>query len=81
MDKVRRFADDPARIAQIVERRTSQPHDAILAMITRQTLHHSDAGGNRPKPIPSRTDRAQAELHVVRTDERDEIVIIDLPAV
>ena len=35
--KIRRFADDPARIAEIVEARTSQPYDVILAMLTRQT--------------------------------------------
>jgi hypothetical protein len=81
MAKVRRFAHDPARIAEIVERRTSQPYDSILAMITRQTLHLSDADSDRPEPITSRTNRAQAELHVVRTDEGDEIVIMDLPAV
>ena len=35
--RLRKFADDPARIAEIVERRTSQPYDVILAMLTRQT--------------------------------------------
>jgi len=35
--KIRRYADDPARIAEIVERRTSQPFDVILAMLTRQS--------------------------------------------
>ena len=37
LDRTRlsRFADDPARIAQIVQERTSQPYDAILAMLTK----------------------------------------------
>jgi hypothetical protein len=37
LDRARlsRFADDPARIAQLVQPRTSQPHDAILAMLTK----------------------------------------------
>jgi len=37
LDRTRlsRFAHDPARIAQIVQQRTSQPYDAILAMLTK----------------------------------------------
>lgn len=34
--QIRRYADDPARIAEIVEARTSQPYEVILAMLTRQ---------------------------------------------
>jgi hypothetical protein len=34
--QIRRYADDPARIAEIVEGRTSQPYEVILAMLTRQ---------------------------------------------
>jgi hypothetical protein len=79
--KVRRFADDPARIAEIVERRTSQPYDSILVMIARQTLRFSGADDNRPEPVLGRGDRSGAELHVVRTHEGDEIAIVDLPAV
>jgi hypothetical protein len=33
--KLSRFADDPVRIALIVQQRTSQPYDAILAMLTK----------------------------------------------
>lgn len=43
MAKVRRCADDPARIAEIVEHRTSQPYEVIIAMLTRQTP------GRRPR--------------------------------
>ena len=35
--RIRKVADDPIRIAEIVERRTSQPFDVILAMLTRQS--------------------------------------------
>ena len=34
--KVRRVSDDPAAIAEIVKRRTSQPYDVILAMLTQR---------------------------------------------
>ena len=34
--KVRRVSDDPAAIAEIVGRRTSQPYDVILAMLTQR---------------------------------------------
>jgi len=33
--KLRRIADNPARIAEMIERRTSQPYEVILAMLTR----------------------------------------------
>ena len=41
--KIRKVADNPARIAEIVAARTSQPYDVILAMLT------------RPTPAPGRT--------------------------
>jgi hypothetical protein len=34
-NKLSRYAGDPARIAQIVQQRTSQPYDSILAMLTK----------------------------------------------
>jgi hypothetical protein len=34
-NKLSRYAHDPDHIAQIVQQRTSQPHDAILAMLTK----------------------------------------------
>lgn len=33
--KVRRIGSDPVRIAEVVSRRTSQPFDVIMAMLTR----------------------------------------------
>jgi len=33
--KLSRYAHDPVHIAQIVQRRTSQPYDAILTMLTK----------------------------------------------
>ncbi len=34
--KLRRYANDPARIAELVEHRTAQPFEVILAMLTRE---------------------------------------------
>lgn len=34
---MRKVGDDPCRIAEMVERRTSQPYDVILAMLTRES--------------------------------------------
>jgi len=34
-NKLSRYAGDPARSAQIVQQRTSQPYDSILAMLTK----------------------------------------------
>ena len=41
--QIRKVADDPGRIAEIVEARTSQPYDVIVAMLTRQTSTHDSA--------------------------------------
>jgi hypothetical protein len=35
--RLRKIADNPTRIAEMVERRTSQPFEVILAMLTRQS--------------------------------------------
>ena len=76
--KLRKFADDPARIAEIVGRRTSQPYDAILAMLTRQTnrltsLPDDNAGFDSRRSEPARTS-----LRIVRSEEGTEIEVQDL---
>jgi hypothetical protein len=80
MAKVRRVANDPARLAEIIGRRTSQPYEVIIAMLTRQA---PGLGGLREeRPRPSRSSIAAAgspvALRVVRTDEGDEIEVTDL---
>lgn len=76
--KIRRVAADPGRIAEIVERRTSQPYAVILAMLTRQSA--------MPAPTPvaphdfdgARKDGRRVGLRIVRDEEGTTIQIQDL---
>jgi hypothetical protein len=76
--RLRRVADDPVRIAELVERRTAQPYEVILAMLTRQTDRLA------PEPEPNsgfdlgRTDGSRVGLRIVRSEEGAEIDIQDL---
>jgi hypothetical protein len=78
--RLRRIADDPTRIAELVERRTAQPYDVILAMLTRQSdrMMPSEA----PSGFESgRTEIRRVGLRIVRSEESSEIEIADrLPA-
>ncbi|MGD0019857.1 MAG: hypothetical protein ABSD62_11430 [Candidatus Limnocylindrales bacterium] len=75
--KLRRIAGDPARIAEMVERRTSQPYDAILAMLTRQTDLISPT--EQTSGFDSgRSDAARTALRIVRSEEGAQIEIQDL---
>jgi hypothetical protein len=70
--KLRRAADDPRRIAELVARRTSQPFEAILAMLTRQNpalAPHSD----EPAAFVVATAKPGVTLRVVRSEEGSEI--------
>ena len=76
--KLRRVADNPARIAEIIERRTSQPYDAILAMLTRQTetlISPTEESGGFDS---GRADAARVALRIVRSDSGATIEIQDL---
>jgi hypothetical protein len=76
--RLRKVADNPARIAELVERRTSQPYEVILAMLTRQTeilispTEQStgfDSGGS---------ETARMTLRIVRIEEASQIELRDL---
>ena len=76
--KLRKVADSPARIAEMVERRTSQPYDVILAMLTRQTdalisPTEATSGFNS-----GRSEAARMSLRIVRSEEGAQIEIQDL---
>jgi hypothetical protein len=76
--KIRRVADDPARIAEIVERRTSQPYAVILAMLTRQA-HGLTAPTEESAGFDSgRADANRISLRIVRSDEGKTISVQDL---
>lgn len=75
--RIRKVADDPSRIAEIVERRTSQPYAVILAMLTRQSPALNPSAwpaGSEGRPTP--TERTT--LRIVRSRDGDEIGIQDL---
>jgi hypothetical protein len=77
MAKVRRCADDPAGIAEIVERRTSQPYEVIIAMLTRQAPGLGGLGDQQPRTSPIVAAGSPVALRVVRTAEGDMIEVMD----
>jgi hypothetical protein len=76
--RIRKIADNPARIAELVSRRTSQPYDVILAMLTRQTdrliAPTERAGGFES----GRKENARVALRIVRSEDGAKIEIQDL---
>jgi hypothetical protein len=74
--KIRRVADNPARIAEIVERRTSQPFDVIMAMLCRQAPASAAEDGTGLDPV--RSELAFVALRIVRSEEGSEIGVQDL---
>jgi hypothetical protein len=68
--KLRRIADDPSRIAEVVQRRTSQPYEAILAMLTRQTNAPISSTEESSGFDSGRTEAARVALRIVRSDSR-----------
>lgn len=75
--KIRKVADNPERIAEIVEKRTSLPFETILTMLTRNSAPLSpteeasgfDAG---------RADPSRIALRIVRSEEGNAIQVQDL---
>lgn len=67
--KLRRVAGDPVRIAELVQRRTSQPYEAILAMLTRQSRAFSSPTEQSSGFDSGRTEAARGALRIVRSDD------------
>jgi len=76
--KIRKVAFDPARIAEIVERRTSQPYDVILAMLTRQSSSMEASTEERHAFEQGRPDAPRVGLRIVRSEEGSTIGVQDL---
>ncbi len=76
--KLRKFADDPARIAELVVRRTSQPYEAVLAMITRQSPALAPHPQDEMPLVVMRSDNTRVALRIVRSNEGREIRVHDL---
>jgi hypothetical protein len=66
--KLRRYADDPVRIAELVERRTSEPYDVILAMLTRQSDRLSAPTEASPGFESGNVEAARVAFRVVRSE-------------
>jgi hypothetical protein len=76
--KIRKVADDPKRIAEIVERRTSQPYDVILAMLTRQPPPPTGPTDDIPAFDSGRIETSRIALRIVRSEEGNAIEVQDL---
>ena len=79
--RISKVADDPVRIAEIVERRTSQPFNVILAMLTKVSPALSPQA-EPPAAVPLvRADGSRVSLRIVRSEEGAEIAVQDLAGV
>jgi hypothetical protein len=76
--KIRKVADNPSRIAEIVERRTSQPYDVILAMLTRQSPPLMAPTDEASGFDSGRVDPSRVALRIVRSEEGNAIQVQDL---
>jgi hypothetical protein len=76
--KIRKVADNPTRMAEIIERRTSQPFDVILAMLTKQTVQMGSATEETPIFEPGRGENSRVALRIVRSEEGEPIQVQDL---
>ena len=76
--RLRKIADNPGRIAELVERRTSQPYDVILAMLTRQSDRLISPAEQIAEFEPGRTESTRVSLRIVHSGEGTPIEIQDL---
>jgi hypothetical protein len=70
--RISRLAHDPVRIAEIVEKRTSQPRDVILAMLTRG-MPAAPAAAASATADQTRSDQKRVALRIVKSDESDSV--------
>lgn len=75
--KLRKVAANPGRIAELVERRTSQPYGVILAMLTRQSETLASPTEQSPGFDSGRSE-ARIALRIVRSEEGAKIEVQDL---
>jgi hypothetical protein len=76
--RLRKVANDPARIAELVARRTSQPYEVILAMVTRQNPTLNAPTEQSAGFESSHADAARVALRIVRSEKGNEIQVQDL---
>jgi hypothetical protein len=75
---MRKVADDPARMAELIVRRTSQPYDVILAMLTRQSGRLISPTETSAGFDSGRSEAARTSLRIVRSEEGAKIEVQDL---
>jgi hypothetical protein len=73
--KIRKVADDPVRIAEVIERRTAQPFDAILAMLTKSVPALTSRTEESTGFDAAQPGTAPVELRIVRSEEGGEIQV------
>ncbi len=66
--RIRRVADNPGRIAEVVERRTSQPYAVILAMLTRKSTMQIAAPTEQRDVDHGRMESHRVGLRIVRSE-------------
>jgi hypothetical protein len=76
--KLRKISDDPKRMAEVIEKRTSLPFDSILAMLTRQNPALAGPTETSPGFESSHADSTRTSLRIVRSEAGSEIQIQDL---
>jgi hypothetical protein len=76
--KLCKVADNPTRMAEIIERRTSQPLDVILAMLTKQAPALIAPTEESTGFEAARPETAHVALRIVRSEEGGEIQVQDL---
>ena len=76
--KIRKVADDPTRMAEIIERRTSQPFDVILAMLTKHAGPLATAPEDASGFESGRLETTRVSLRIVRSEEGNPIHVQDL---
>jgi hypothetical protein len=57
--RIRRIANDPESIARLIENRTSQPYEVILAMLTREVPEASSSTHARPQAMAAEERRGE----------------------
>lgn len=76
--KIRKVADDPIRMAEVIERRTSQPFDAILAMLTKNVPALTSRTEESTGFDAAQPGTSHVALRIVRTEEGGGIRVQDL---
>jgi len=78
LDPIRKVADDPIKIAEIVRRRSSQPFDVILAMLTKQ-IEAVAVRAEAPNSFQSSySESSRVSLRIVSREEGETIQVQDL---